>query len=874
MGSVFLAREVALGRVVAVKVLARELASNEQFRQRFEREARAAAGLSHPSVVQVYTVGEAPGDPPLPYIIMQYVEGAPLDGLLEEGGRFPEQRARRVLRDVAAGLAAAHTHDLVHRDIKPANILIEHASGRALIADFGISAALSPRAIGGAEPLSDEGVVLGTLPYMSPEQTYGEPPSPASDVYSLGVMAYEVLSGSLPYSAHSPQSWMHAHRSQTATPLRELRAGVSDDLVRLIERCLAKEPGARPAAAELARELLPSAEDEILWPPPGMVELPRLGRRLRLTALGLLGAMTALLAVLALRVQGTHAAAGWWRAWSSGGLISAVTAPAGWLVVVWQAALLASAALTAGALALLTFLVLRSWGRLRALRRHGWRRETVLDAMADPDGRSGLLLKGAGEFATLPLAERDRIRRYRRVAHSALLLAAGWVALLLAAWAVAIALGTPLQPRGGPPVNGVMLLVTLLPVAALLLPGATALLSERRVAGAAWRRQHSGSFAVPSDTGGEEIAAWYAELPGDPGPAPARSLPVAVWGALQLGLGGLAVWTLLSLAALTVATLLAGRLARRVGQDTADVAAWAEHPETHRQLADALGVLHGYRPPESPPAAPADSLGVALAALPAYPSQPERVLGSLRPGLLDTALVVLALRRAASLPPDTLRLLGELAGHPRTLRLRQAARRGRILLPAEGDSGATLRTAVEANAAGAVLAVARGNFAEAASRLGENLAIGAAALAAPGSYWPETGLRLLQSRAVLPLAELERLRGDATRESELHAAARALAEASDRFGPSWMQAGIGLAGDPRDLALLLALQADSVVPPGKRNGALQASGNAVCLNPREWLSGADPARRAKLGNLPLIPQEFGERGVRGLPARIRYCAGL
>jgi hypothetical protein len=173
---------------------------------------------------------------------------------------------------------------------------------------------------------------------------------------------------------------------------------------------------------------------------------------------------------------------------------------------------------------------------------------------------------------------------------------------------------------------------------------------------------------------------------------------------------------------------------------------------------------------------------------------------------------------------------------------------------------------LEANAAGAVLAAARGNLREAAARLGENARVAEAAVA----QWPEPGLRMLLTLAVLPLAELERLRGNPARAALLDRLAQGI-EAIDRSIPAWKRGGVGLAGDPRALELLARLQADTILPEGLRRAVLEAAGDGVCLNPREWLTGGDPARPARLAGLPLVPEPFRRRGLGGFPDRLRYC---
>src|SRR6185295_9958985 len=191
MGIVYLARDVQLDRDVAIKVLPSHLASTAESRERFLREARTAAGLSHPHIVPIHRVGESAG---FVYFVMSYVEGETLGERLRREGPLSPADATRVLREVSWALAYAHGRGIVHRDVKPDNILLEAGTGRALVTDFGI-------AHGGADlgPDTDPGKIMGTAHFMSPEQAASEPVDGRSDLYSLGVVGFLAVSGRLPF---------------------------------------------------------------------------------------------------------------------------------------------------------------------------------------------------------------------------------------------------------------------------------------------------------------------------------------------------------------------------------------------------------------------------------------------------------------------------------------------------------------------------------------------------------------------------------------------------------------------------------------------------------------------------------------------------
>jgi len=260
MGIVYLARDVQLDRDVAIKVLPEALARTVASRERFVREARTAAGLSHPHIVPIHRVGEAGG---FAFFVMGYVEGETLGERLRARGPLPPAEAARVMREVAWALAYAHGRGIVHRDIKPDNILLEAGTGRALVTDFGIAA-------GGAHegPNTDPGQVMGTAHFMSPEQAANERLDGRSDLYALGVVGYLAVSGRLPFEAATLPSFMVQQASATAPAVVTRAPGLPSALAAAIDRCLSRAPDDRFANAEaMAAALAPAPETRPALPP-------------------------------------------------------------------------------------------------------------------------------------------------------------------------------------------------------------------------------------------------------------------------------------------------------------------------------------------------------------------------------------------------------------------------------------------------------------------------------------------------------------------------------------------------------------------------------------------------------------------------------
>jgi serine/threonine-protein kinase len=250
MGAVFLARDLRLDRLVAVKVVAPELAASEALRQRFLREARTIARLRHPHIVDVYTAGETDG---LLYFIMQYVPGESLRDYLDREKRLPPARAAVILCDLANALAYAHAQGVVHRDIKPENVLIDSRTGSAHLTDFGVARAFE----GTDDRMTGTGLIVGSPRYMSPEQAAGERALDGrSDIYSLGLIGYEMVAGEPTFSGASPVSVIAKQITEVPPPVATRADGVPPALAHAIDRAVAKDPDERwPDAAAMATAL-------------------------------------------------------------------------------------------------------------------------------------------------------------------------------------------------------------------------------------------------------------------------------------------------------------------------------------------------------------------------------------------------------------------------------------------------------------------------------------------------------------------------------------------------------------------------------------------------------------------------------------------
>jgi hypothetical protein len=389
MGTVFLAREPSLKRLVAVKVLSPELAQDEEAHIRFEREAQSVAALAHPGVVGIYGVGQLPDR--TPYFVMQYVAGRSLAERIEADGALPIAEARRIVAEVASALAAAHAKGIIHRDIKPANVLQDEASGRVLVSDFGLAAVEAPSTEQADIRLTQTGMRVGTPQYMSPEQLIAEQVTERTDIYALGLLAYELVTGKGPFAASTPGELIAAHLRDVPPRLMAKRADADPELDALVAACLEKDPNKRPSAQDIADRLAPRGVGVLEWPPPGLEEF-----------------------------QGIAGPHGRWLWWTGG------------MVAISLAAFLALGTRMVDArnsgfgILLIAGILLGGIGMLVRLRllladvnaaslavRAGYAWRTVLEVACDPRGDTGAVISGSRNFASMSSAARATLRAGR-----------------------------------------------------------------------------------------------------------------------------------------------------------------------------------------------------------------------------------------------------------------------------------------------------------------------------------------------------------------------------------------------------------------------------------------------------------------------------
>nr|MDP9178064.1 bifunctional serine/threonine-protein kinase/formylglycine-generating enzyme family protein [Gemmatimonadota bacterium] len=244
---VYLVRDLSLRRQLAVKVLSPDLIQSQSVLERFRREAETVAQLSHPNIVPLHFVGQKDD---LVYLVMQMIDGGTLANRLELDGQLSISECIRILCEIAGALAHAHKRGVIHRDIKPENVLLDAETGRALVTDFGIARTVE------AGPLTSAGMVVGTAAYLSPEQATGEPSDHRSDIYALGVLTYQMLTGRMPFTGATPAAILMKRFAGPPEPLENLRPDAPESLVNLVSSCLAIDPAERISnAADVIRIL-------------------------------------------------------------------------------------------------------------------------------------------------------------------------------------------------------------------------------------------------------------------------------------------------------------------------------------------------------------------------------------------------------------------------------------------------------------------------------------------------------------------------------------------------------------------------------------------------------------------------------------------
>jgi serine/threonine protein kinase len=295
MGAVYRADEEGLGRKVALKVIAPELAQDERFRERFLRESRIAASLDHPHVIPIYQAGDEDG---LLFLAMRYVEGYDLAKLVAEEGALEPRRAVDLLSQIAEALDAAHEKGLVHRDVKPSNVLIAESAGRehCYLGDFGLT-----KRTGSLSGVTAAGEIVGTLEYVAPEQITGDPLDERSDVYSLGCVLYECLTGQSPFPRATDVALLWAHVHEEPTPPSKARPDLPRELDTVLARALAKEPGRRYRSAG---ELLAATRSGLRLVDAAPAAAPRSRRNIALVAAIALLVIAAVAAFLLTRDSG------------------------------------------------------------------------------------------------------------------------------------------------------------------------------------------------------------------------------------------------------------------------------------------------------------------------------------------------------------------------------------------------------------------------------------------------------------------------------------------------------------------------------------------------------------------------------------------
>jgi hypothetical protein len=864
MGAVYLARDPSLNRLVAIKVLTAAL-DDESARLRFAREAEATAALEHPNIVSVFQVGTLPGTN-APYMVMQYVDGKTLGELFPHDRPASNPAARRIIGEVASALATAHASGLIHRDIKPSNVIVESRTGRAIVVDFGISsvlerAALSPTV---SPKLTATGMYIGTPMYMSPEVASGETASAASDVYSLGILGFEIIAGQPPFNATSAMALMAAHLKDRPPSLLEQRADVDPELAHLIDACLAKDTSERPSAEEIARFMLPGAQG-LEWPPPGLDALRGAGARMVAT----LGGCAALLWVLftAALLQSTRTMACCWKDFEGNSLFGGIRTFLELPISVDEALLttiygVVMVVCLVGLPVMLGVAGRRAWRlgtELHRARQAGYPWRVALTTAWDRDRDTAFLRNGTELFAVASEPDRKRFLRLR-VVEAGLLAAASLVALALPfLWALgALSVGRP----DGAVLTQAEFLFLLAPILVLLVGAALSRHPEGRHRQRA-RARRPRSMAAPA-VRPELVTRWLDAAGLSLTPQRARAVPTKLLLVVAAVLLILPATVVVAFVMGTILFVSSSMPAARAVADSVD------RPRLRAEWREMTAFFD------------------SVSALPRWNDE--------RAALFPTALMTMRLREQPYVrldtqllgryPPDTIRLpdtyrsldarvWNQLPGHlPDELRQRLAAdtlstglaywrafahspkpaflwlvqQTPRAGVTPDGEAGwspelpySKFFALMARNLSGAIVAIVRGDNAEALMRARENVAV--AWYLKQGTPYAAT------SRQLIDLTRVARLVGDTAlaRRATFWEARRRnrsalpllyFANVDDTLGTSFV--------------------ADEGLEPFSRLLLAHGAPWAYCLNAREILFGVDPRRLELIKSMkPRLPAAAG-----------------
>jgi hypothetical protein len=863
MGFVFLARDPALKRSVAIKVLSPRLAADDVSRQRFAREAQAAAALAHPNVISVFEVGELPKSH-TPYFVMQFVEGDTLEKVVADGP-MSQVALRRLLTEASSALAAAHERGLIHRDIKPANIMLERGSGRAIVLDFGISAAATPNEPQATANLTATGTYIGTPSHMAPEQALGLGATDRSDIYSLGLVAFEAATGKPVFDWPTPMAMLAAHIHQAPPLLGALRPDVDAAMAGLIDRCLAKQPADRPSAQEISRQFASQHQAVIEWPPPGLETIREKGQRM-LAALHRAALMLlALLLVAYLQpVMSTPA----WRTGEDSALWRALRAPYEAVSRVFvdpmecrmraeafnetcRAAQYDASPLWFSLVAVMAWAILVCvivlWHKTdvfvreaRAMRRVGYPADIISAVAIDRDADTGALLNGLGEFASLDgHARREKLGLRKRAA-----------LLEIAASALAFVIpvaGLPFVRTDGSR-GDVYLLGTpeiIVAMAPLLLYALAQFIRfrERRWLRSA-RRGHLKPSAAPVRT--DVVRAWLAGSAGKMLPTgPARLVLFVPLLALFGHFVAVGVVAMAGYQSIWLGTVLRGWVSAWHEGRPAIHAASRDHPIRWQHVDSVLAALQ----PLTPVTLSRDTTEDAKLVL--RPGTDKEWPSS---EMWDSLPVRRSAKGMARMASDT--------SYVPLYRLRRTAAR---LAAGERDTTRIEPDLLHGNISAAYLALVSGDTVTALRRLGEILRVGRQEWAVDAAK-PGGGAYNLKLTAA-GIAAVQRLKGN-------HPAAKLAADAQ-QLTDDWLFSNaityFGymrlVAVNPNDTSVLAEIR-------NPQNGAvrLELLGGLVdgsCTSSREIVFGVSPARRALLERGIAAAKDLAQADQRAKQLRAR-----